>query len=114
MKISAYEFGRIGIDDASYTSDVIITPDRVIDAWWRKQGHQLNIDDLDAIVQANPEILVVGTGYYGRMQIPEATRRYLKDRDINLIDTTTSEAVAEFNRLQQECARIVAALHLTC
>ncbi|UCB55026.1 MAG: hypothetical protein JSW45_00335 [Thiotrichales bacterium] len=114
MKISAYEFGKISIGDASFTSDVIITPDRVIDSWWRKQGHELNIEDLDEIVQAKPEVLIVGTGYYGRLQVPEETRRYLKNRDIELIDTTTREAVPEFNRLQQEYAHIVAALHLTC
>lgn len=47
MRISEYEFGRIAVDDKTYTSDVIIAPGKVIDSWWRKEGHNLNIDDLD-------------------------------------------------------------------
>ena len=114
MKISAYEFGRVAIDGTSYSSDVIIAPDRVIDSWWRKQGHRLQVDDLDDVVRARPDILVIGTGYYGRMQVPEETRQFLRDQGIEVREARTSEAVAEFNELQKEYARIVAALHLTC
>ena len=114
MKISAYDFGSISIIDRAYTSDVIITPDKVIDAWWRKQGHKLQIDDLDDIVQANPDMLVIGTGYYGRMQVPAETRQYLQDKGIKVHEARTRDAVAGFTALQKEYARIVAALHLTC
>ncbi len=113
-RISTYEFGRIAIDGTSYVSDVIIAPDRVIDSWWRKQGHRLQIDDLDDILQARPDLLVIGTGYYGRMQVPEETRQYLRDHGIEVREARTSEAVTVFNDLQKEYARIVAALHLTC
>jgi len=114
MKVSDYDFGRIAVEGSSYTADVIITPERVIDHWWRKQGHSLAIEDLDAVVQADPDVLVVGTGYYGRMQIPDETRNYLAEKGIRLIDANTRDAVGEFNALQKEYARIVAALHLTC
>jgi hypothetical protein len=33
MIIEAYRFGRIDIDGHAYTSDVIITPERVVDTW---------------------------------------------------------------------------------
>jgi hypothetical protein len=114
MRISEYEFGKIAIDDKTYTSDVIIAPEKVIDSWWRKEGHNLNIEDLDDIVKASPEILVIGTGYYGRMKIPEETKKYLEDHGIKVRLSKTSDAVTEFNELQKKCARIVAALHLTC
>lgn len=38
MNIAGYRFGRIDIDGRTYTSDVIITPERVIDSWWRQRG----------------------------------------------------------------------------
>ena len=114
MKISEYEFGKIAVGGSTYSADVIITPDRVIDRWWRRQGHSLAIEDLDAVVLAQPDILVVGTGYYGRMQIPDETRNYLTEKGIELKDANTRDAVSEFNELQKEYARIVAALHLTC
>ena len=114
MRISAYEFGRIAIADKTYTSDVIIAPEQVIDAWWRKEGHNLKIEDLDEIVNAKPELLIIGTGYYGRMQVPDETKQYLEKRGIKVLQAKTRDAVTEFNQLQKEYARIVAALHLTC
>ncbi len=114
MKLDDYEFGRITVNGAAYTADLIITPDSIIDSWWRKQGHSLHIDDLDAIVRAKPDVLVVGTGYFGRMTIPNETRKYLDAQGIDLTALKTRDAVDEFNRLQKRYAHIVAALHLTC
>jgi len=114
MRISEYEFGRIAIADKSYTSDVIIAPEQVIDSWWRKEGHNLQIEDLVDIVNAKPDMLIIGTGYYGRMQVPDETKQYLEERGIKVLQAKTLDAVTEFNQLQKEYARIVAALHLTC
>lgn len=114
MKITHYQFGHIEIDGRDYTSDVIITSEKVEDNWWRKEGHSLAIDDLDAVVEADPQAVIIGSGYYGRMEVPEPTRQYLADKGIRVEIAKTSDAVAKFNELQKEYARIVAALHLTC
>ena len=114
MRISDYEFGKLAIADRTYTSDVIIAPERIIDCWWRKQGHNLQIEDLDDIVNAKPDLLIIGTGYYGRMQVPLETKQYLEERGIKVVQAKTRDAVTKFNQMQKEYARIVAALHLTC
>jgi hypothetical protein len=57
---------------------------------------------------------VVGTGYDGRMQVPEETLHGLRRAGINVRVADMGAAVEVFNRLQQTCARSVAALHLTC
>jgi hypothetical protein len=114
MNISGYRFGRIDIGGRTYTSDVIITPDRVIDGWWRQQGHALAVADLDEIVAARPDVLMIGTGYFGRMSVLQETRRYLEAQGIHVREARTGKAVHDFNELQQERGRVVAALHLTC
>lgn len=114
MKITHYEFGRISIDGKDYRSDVIISKEGVQDRWWRKEGHNLAIDDLQYVLQAKPEIVVIGCGYCGRMKVPNATKEYLANKGIRVEIANTSEAAARFNALQRDCARIVAALHLTC
>ncbi len=114
MLITEYEFGRIAIADMTYTSDVIVAPEQVIDSWWRKEGHNLQIEDLDDILNAKPDMLIIGTGYYGRMHVPDETKQYLEEQGIKVLQAKTREAVTEFNQLQKEYARIVAALHLTC
>lgn len=114
MEINNYRFGKIVVENTDYTSDVIIAPDQVIDNWWRKEGHKLHIEDLNDILDVNPDILVIGTGCFGRMVIPADTRKYLETKGIEVRDSKTTDAVKEFNELQKHCARVVAALHLTC
>jgi len=50
MKIDQYAFGKIVIDGKTYTSDVIIYPEKVDASWWRKEGHRLQPADLEKIV----------------------------------------------------------------
>lgn len=114
MIIGAYRFGRVDVDGHAYTSDVIITPERVLDTWWRQEGHNLAAGDLAAVVAAKPDIVVVGTGYFGRMAVSEDARRYLEEQGIRVRVARTRQAVDDFNQLQDQQARVVAALHLTC
>ena len=114
MEIDHYRFGRIGIGGRDYDTDVIIFPDRVQDRWWRREGHRLSGEDLDTVLAEPPQLLVIGTGYYGRMHVPEETLALLRAAGTEIRVLKTGEAVSEFNRLQKDCARTVAALHLTC
>jgi len=114
MNIDSYTFGKITIDGRLYTSDVILTPEAVIESWWRKEGHRLDISDLDGILDARPDCLLVGTGYYGRMSIPQETIQYLKSKHIHLESAPTGDALEQLNQLQEQYARVVAAFHLTC
>jgi hypothetical protein len=111
--IDSYEFGIIVINGKLYSSDVIIYPDRVKDDWWRKEGHQLNIDDLEDVTEENPDLIVVGKGNPGLMTVPPQTEEYIKSKGIKLIVQTTQEACRTYNRLC--CSKkVIALLHLTC
>ncbi len=114
MKIEHYSFGQIIINGNKYTSDVIIYPQRVDSSWWRKEGHKLQIVDLNEVIKAKPEILVVGTGYSGLMNVPKETISYLESQGIKVYVYRTSEAVELYNNLQKTGKNIVAAFHLTC
>jgi hypothetical protein len=114
MRIDDYSFGRIEIGGRDYDADVIVFPDRVQERWRRLEGHRLAVKDLETVLAEPPRVLVIGTGYYGRMQVPQETLERLAEAGIEVRIQTTGDAVAELNRLQGESARIVAALHLTC
>ena len=111
--IESYDFGRIVVDGKTYTADVIIYPDRVDGSWWRKEGHGLDPADLTEVVREKPEVLVVGTGYYGAMRVPPETREHLESQGIQVIVVRTTEAWQTYNRLGRD-QKTVAALHLTC
>jgi hypothetical protein len=113
MKIEHYSFGKITIEGKTYTSDVIIYPGKVNGSWWRKEGHNLQVVDLTDVINANPQVLVVGTGATGLMRVPKETISYLESKGIEVHVARTGEAAELFNKLQQDKVAI-AAFHLTC
>ena len=113
MMIDSYDFGQIVIDGKRYEKDLIFFSDRIKGDWWRKMGHLLQMEDLKEVLEAKPEVLVVGTGYYGAMTVPPETRRHVESEGIEIIVEKTAEACKTFNRLVIS-RKVVAALHLTC
>ena len=113
MKIEHYSFGTIVIDGKTYTSDVIIYPDRVDSSWWRTEGHYLRPTDLSDAINANPDIIVVGTGYSGVMAVPDETVAFIKSKGIDVQIGRTGRAVELFNALEGK-RKVIAALHITC
>ena len=111
--IDAYNFGKIVIDGTTFNSDVIIYPDRVQDQWWRKDGHVLLRTDVESIINEQPEVLIIGTGKYGVMNVPAQTRRYIESKGIELLAEPTDRACELYNQIAQK-KRTIAALHLTC
>jgi len=111
--IESYDFGEIKIDGKRYTTDVIIFPDHVIDGWWRKEGHRLSVDDLKDVLKAKPEVVVVGTGYFGSMKVPTEVKEHVTSKRIHLVVENTKEAYKTYNRLASN-KKVVAAFHLAC
>lgn len=113
MHIDSYEFGRIVIGDREYTQDVIIYPDRVRAEWWRREGHYLHEEDLAEILEHPPEVLIIGQGFSGFMEVPETLVSRLESLGIRVHVSNTRDAVATYNQLNT-IKGVVAALHLTC
>jgi hypothetical protein len=111
--IDSYSFGEMVVDGKRYHADLILYPDRVDASWWRKEGHQLCIADIEDIVAEQPEYLVVGTGNPGLMKVLPETRDYLKNQNIQLIFEPTERAYKTYNDLSPK-KRVVGAFHLTC
>jgi hypothetical protein len=113
MKIGHYSFGKIIIDGTTFTSDVIIYPDKINSSWWRKTGHNLEISDLTDVINTKPQVLVIGTGSFGAMKVPKETISHLEAKGIKVHVAKTGDAVELFNELQTDKVSI-AAFHLTC
>ena len=114
MKIKEYSFGKIRIDDCSYSSDLKIIKGNVIPNWWRESGHSLSLSDInDMINEKGIKIIVIGCGYNGMLKVPEAIKHSLLKKNIKLIDVSTSQAVKIFNETDY-AEKTAFGLHLTC
>ena len=113
MKIEHYSFGSMKVNGKIYGADLIVFPDRVVAGWWRRRGHSLALEDLEDVIAYGPEMLIIGTGASGAMDVPDSTLIALKKKGIEVIYTRTHDAVDMFNE-KSGSKRVVGAFHLTC
>ena len=111
--LSDYHFGTLRIDGTEYRKDLIVMGDRVVSPWWRKRGHRLQEVDLDEVLAVPPRILVVGTGYFGRMKVDPSAVAACRARGIELIALRSGSAVNRFSTFAEEAGAVLA-IHLTC
>ena len=114
--ITDYEFGRMTVDGQVYTSDLLILPDgRVLADWIRKSGHLLTRTDLETALVEKPDLIIAGTGAYGRMVLAPGLFQQLGQMGIQLSAFETAKAVNLFNEAgAASCQRICGCFHLTC
>ena len=70
------------VDGTEYRADLIVFPHRIRPNWWRRQGHSLAIEDLNDVLGFKPELLVIGKGASGLMEIPASTKKTLQEQKI--------------------------------
>jgi len=114
MRIDSYSFGVMKVGGAEYRADLIVFPDRIRSNWWRRQGHSLAVEDLDDVLDFKPDVLVIGKGASGLMEIPPSTKKVLQKEGIEVIAKNTGQAWGLFNEQIKKGRKVVGAFHLTC
>ena len=112
--IDQYSFGSMTISGIRYTADLKIINGLVYPDWWRKTGHAVDVDDVTDIINAQPDVRVIGSGSSGLVKVIERLRRHLEDSGIELIVEPTATAIKTFNRLYEEGKQVAGGFHLTC
>ena len=112
--IEAYSFGSMTIAGKRYGKDLKILRGEVRDNWWRKEGHRVDVGDVEDILEASPDVLVVGMGANGLMRVSDKLKKALTERGIQLIGQPSAEAARTFNKLHDEGKDVAGAFHLTC
>lgn len=112
--IDQYSFGTITIQNKTYTSDLKIINGHVPPDWWRKSGHSVGIDDIQDILNAEPDVIVIGSGSSGLMKIGEQLRERCKFDGIEIIAEPTSKAIETFNQMVADGGNVAGGFHLTC
>jgi hypothetical protein len=114
MKINSIRFGHIVIEGKEYASDVIIYHDRVDASWSRKEGHRLQPGDLTEALNAQPDLLIIGTGHAGVLTVPKEIATHLASLGIEVMAEKTPKAVELYNSFLGTKTYAIAALHITC
>jgi len=115
MHIDEYEPGRIRIDGHDERADLTLSLAGLRRGWWRKEGHELAIDDLDVALDRHPRTVVVGSGAPGRIRPHPDLAQALRERATEMELLPSATAVVRSNELiEQGEPSWAGALNLTC
>ncbi len=112
--ITDFSFGRIVANGQTYNTDIKIVRDTLVPDWWRKNGHTVEIEDMQDALNTELEILVIGKGQPGYMQAANTLRQHLAEKNIKLIEEPTARAIETFNRLYNEGKKVAGGFHVGC
>ncbi len=113
--IEGCSFGAMIINGRKYNKDLIIYPDgKIEDGWWRSRGHRLNAADIQRLIESGPEVIVAGTGVFGRMKPADGLAAHLEEMGIAFVALPNKKAMARFNSEQRAGRKVGGCFHLTC
>ena len=115
--ITSFAFGQMVIGTDTYTADLIILPGRrILSNWRRKEGHVLEMADLESVLSLKPKLIIVGTGVNDRMKMAPGLSKKLSSVGIELKALATDKAAAMFNTTitRTPDKTVSACFHLTC
>lgn len=107
--IRAYAPGQVTIDKEVITASVVVTPEHIVPDWPPQRFADLSAPIIDALVEHDPEIVLLGTGATLRFPAPGVVAGLYRRRiGVEVMDTAA--ACRTFNILSAEGRRVVAAL----
>jgi uncharacterized protein len=107
--IRSYTHGEVRVGEQVLRRSCIITPDAVIADWRPADVADLRESDVEVLLAAQPELVLLGTGAVHRFA-PAPIRSVFVKRGVALETMDLGAACRTFNVLVQEQRRVCAAL----
>ena len=112
ISIESVSFGEIKVNGKTYYSDMIIWWDGKVE--FTVKSHVLGMKELAAILEKEPEIIVVGTGDQDMVKILPEFRQTCEEKGIKLYLDPTQKAADIFNGLIAQGKKAAGIFHVTC
>ena len=111
--IDRFEFGAIVIDGQTHESDVVIFPDGAVEQWQHKDEHVLRPRDVDKIISAEPEVVIIGLGTVGNLKMHRKAEKRFQEVGIEVMAYKINKACDTYRELRNQ-RKMAAVLHITC
>lgn len=105
--------GQIHSPEKGVGKDIFLSPEGV-SAWHERKGHKLKAGMVRRALALKPEVLIIGNGVEGALEIGKKARKEIEDAGVKLIVLRTPEACREYNRLYHQGKRVILLAHGTC
>ncbi|KAA6186959.1 hypothetical protein F2Q65_03465 [Thiohalocapsa marina] len=107
--IEAYDAGRVRINGQDYSGALMVTAQSVSTDWGPAAAGDLTAGHLEALLAAEPQVVIIGTGQVQRFPDPTLYAGLLA-RGIGVEIMDTGAACRTYNILVSEGRRVVAGL----
>jgi len=117
-KIGQVRFGAVVVGDDAYSEDIVIPVSGKVKK--RKKAkvkklygssHVVGPEEVRRVCKGGPEVLFIGTGHSGLLEVTEEARRYLSERSIECRALPTPELPDAYNNSRKRKAALI---HVTC
>jgi uncharacterized protein len=109
--VRSYSPGELRIGAEVLRRSCVVRADRIVRDWRPQTLDELTLEDLDVVLELEPEIVVLGVGERQRFPAVQITGALLA-RGVGCEVMTTDAACRTYNVLVSEDRRVVAALLL--
>jgi hypothetical protein len=109
-KIEKIEFGEIIVNGKNYGSKDLIL------YWYgdietRAKSHVFTKDEIETILEKEPEIIIIGTGFYDCVKVDNDAIELAKSKNVEIRVMNTVKACEEYSKLSN---KVVLVVHTTC
>ena len=111
LTIRSVSDSRICIGNNSYDHSIALTGSAIIGEWSKTVVHELHESDFESLLEAEPEVIIVGTGVTNIFP-PRELVFAMARRGIGLEVMDTTAAARTFNVLVGEDRQVAAVLFL--
>lgn len=110
--IQSCSFGLIVINGKSY-GDIKLIGNKTIQ-WHHVEHHAVTEQDMFEIFDSKPDVVVIGTGFSGLVEVKDEVVNLAKDKNIELVILQTKQACEAYNNLLKGKKKVAMILHSTC
>jgi len=83
--------------------------------WKERKGHRLKKSMITGVYEQEIEVLVIGNGVSGAVEVPDKVQRAIEEHGIGkVVVARTPEACRLYNRLYRKGKRVALLAHGTC
>jgi uncharacterized protein len=107
--ITGYGDGFVAVNTQRYTSSVIVMPNRAVAQWSVRDFAALEHADFKALLDFEPEIVLLGTGERQQFPPPQVMRMFAEAR-VGFEAMDSRAACRTYNILMSEGREVLAAL----
>lgn len=119
MRFDSTQYGEIIIDGKKY-GDIIVSAGKLI---IRDRGpseeqfgtsHRMHQAEFKQLLEGKPEIVLIGSGQSGLMEVTEEEKKKISETGAELIIEKDPQAIKTFNSLTEQGKKVNCLVHVTC